>query len=259
MENIIEIKNLTYHQNNQLIFDNLELDIKKSTFTTILTTNNSNISLLLKIMLGYIKTDASIKIDKKDITNINKDIIGYIPNNIKDSIIMDTVIDEIMLNNNKVNNKELDELLEEFGLLDKKLENPKNLSGGEQQLMYIASCLIKHPKIIICDNAFSNVDNLLKDKILKKLKRLSKEQNISIINITNDTEDILYGDNLVIISDNKIILNDKKEIIYNNEQLFKSLNLKMPFMVELSLKLKYYNLLNNTEIDMNRMINKLWK
>lgn len=259
MENIIEIKNLTYHQNNQLIFDNLELDIKKSTFTTILTTNNSNISLLLKIMLGYIKTDASIKIDKKDITNINKDIIGYIPNNIKDSIIMDTVIDEIMLNNNKVNNKELDELLEEFGLLDKKLENPKNLSGGEQQLMYIASCLIKHPKIIICDNAFSNVDNLLKDKILKNLKRLSKEQNISIINITNDTEDILYGDNLVIISDNKIILNDKKEIIYNNEQLFKSLNLKMPFMVELSLKLKYYNLLNNTEIDMNRMINKLWK
>lgn len=259
MENIIELKDLTYHHKNKLIFDNLELEINKGVFTTILDINDSNTSLLLKIILGYIKTDASIKIDKKDINNYDKNIISYIPNNVKDSIIMDTVIDEIMLNNDKVDNKELDKLLEELGLLNKILENPKNLSGGEQQLMYIASCLIKHPKLIICDNSFSMLDNFIKDKLLKKLKKLSKEKNISIINITNDTEDILYGDNLVIISNNKIILNDKKEVIYNNEKLFKSLNIKMPFMVELSLKLKYYNLLNNTEIDMNRMINKLWK
>ena len=255
MENIIKVKDLTYEK----IFDKLELEIKKNVFTTILDINNSNTSILLKIILGYIKTDASITIDTKDIKDVDKNIIGYIPSNIKDSIIMDTVIDEIMLNNNKVDNKELDKLLEEFGLLDKKLENPKNLSGGEQQLMYIASCLIKHPKIIICDNAFTMLDNLVKDRILKKLKKLSKEQNISVINITDDTEDILYGDNLVIISNNKIILNDKKDIIYNNEQLFRKLHIKMPFMVELSLKLKYYNLLNNTEIDMNRMINKIWK
>ena len=211
------------------------------------------------IISCYIKTDNHIRIDKKDPKFVNKDMIGYIPSNIKDSIIMDTVIDEIMLNNDKVDNEELDKLLEELGLLDKKLENPKNLSGGEQQLMCIASCLIKHPKIIICDNAFSMLDNLIKDKLLKDLKRLSKENNITVINITADTEDILYGDNLIIIANNKLILNDKKEIIYNNEQLFKKLKIKMPFMVELSLKLKYYNLLNNTEIDMNRMINKLWK
>ena len=254
MENIIEVKNLTYKN----IFENIDLEIKKSSYTTILDVD-SDITLLLKIILGYIKTDNHIRIDKKDPKFVNKDMIGYIPSNIKDSIIMDTVIDEIMLNNDKVDNEELDKLLEELGLLDKKLENPKNLSGGEQQLMCIASCLIKHPKIIICDNAFSMLDNLIKDKLLKDLKRLSKENNITVINITADTEDILYGDNLIIIANNKLILNDKKEIIYNNEQLFKKLKIKMPFMVELSLKLKYYNLLNNTEIDMNRMINKLWK
>lgn len=251
MENIIEIKNLTFKYNENLIFDELNLEIKKASFTNIIGPNDSGKSTLAKILLGIIKVNGDIKI-------LDKDSICYIPNNINDSIIMDTVLDEIMLNNN-VDNEELDDLLREFNLYDKKLENPKNLSGGEQQLMYIASSLLKKTNVIICDDAFSMLDNLVKDKILKQLKKLSKEKNLTIINFTNDTEDILYGDYVAVIANNKIVFNSKKEEIFNNEQLFKKLNLKIPFMVELSQKLRYYNLLNNIEIDMNRMVNKLWK
>lgn len=258
MENIIEIKELTYSDKDILIFDKLNLEIKKGSFTTIIGPNNSGKSTLVKILLGIIKTESDIKINNKDITNIDKNIIGYIPNNINDSIIMDTIIDEITLND-KVDNKELNKLLEEFNLKDRKYENPKNLSNGEQQLIYIISSLVRKPKIIICDESFTNLDNLVKDKVLKILKKLCFEKGITIINVTNDTEDILYGDSVAIISNKKILINDKKENIIGNEKLFKKLNLKMPFMAELSLKLGYYGLLNNIETDMNRMINKLWK
>lgn len=258
MENIIEIKELTYSDKDILIFDKLNLEIKKGSFTTIIGPNNSGKSTLVKILLGIIKTESNIIINNKDITNIDKNIIGYIPNNINDSIIMDTIIDEITLND-KVDNKELNKLLEEFNLKDRKYENPKNLSNGEQQLIYIISSLVRKPKIIICDESFTNLDNLVKDKVLKILKKLCFEKGITIINVTNDTEDILYGDSVAIISDKKILINDKKENIIGNEKLFKKLNLKMPFMAELSLKLGYYGLLNNIETDMNRMINKLWK
>lgn len=258
MENIIEIKELTYSDKDILIFDKLNLEIKKGSFTTIIGPNNSGKSTLVKILLGIIKTESNIIINNKDINNIDKNIIGYIPNNINDSIIMDTIIDEITLND-KVDNKELNKLLEEFNLKDRKYENPKNLSNGEQQLIYIISSLVRKPKIIICDESFTNLDNLVKDKVLKILKKLCFEKGITIINVTNDTEDILYGDSVAIISNKKILINDKKENIIGNEKLFKKLNLKMPFMAELSLKLGYYGLLNNIETDMNRMINKLWK
>ena len=258
MENIIEIKDLTYSYKDKLIFDKLNFEIKRGTYTTIIGSNNSGKSTLVKILLGIIKTEADIKINNKDINKIEKNIIGYIPDNINDSIIMDTIIDEITLND-KVDNKLLNKLLDEFNLKDRKYDKPKNLSNGEQQLIYIISSLVRKPKIIICDEAFTNLDNLVKDKILKTLKKLSFEKGITIINVTNDTEDILYGDNVVIISDKKIIINDKKESILNDEKLFKKLHLKMPFMAELSIKLGYYGLLNNIETDMNRMINRLWK
>ena len=259
MENIIEIKDLTFSYKDKLIFDKLNLEIKEGTFTTIIGPNDSGKTTLANLLLGIIKTDSHIRLNKKDPKFINIDKIGYIPNNINDSLIMDTVVDEIMLNNKKIDNKELDSLLEEFNLQDKKLDNPKNLSSGEQQLIYIISSLLKKPKIIICDEAFCYLDNLVKDRTLKILKKLCNEKGITIINITNDFEEALYGDYIAILADKKIIINDKKEVIICNEKLFKKLKMKMPFMAELSLKLGYYGLINSTETDMDRMINKLWK
>lgn len=259
MENIIEIKDLTFSYHDKLIFDKLNLEIKQGTFTTIIGSNDSGKSTLIKIVLGLIKTDSNITIDGKNIKYFDKNKIGFIPDNINDSIIMDTVIDEIMLNNDKINNDELDKLLKEFNLYEKKNENPKNLSDGEQQLMYLISYLLKKPSIIICDGSFNSVCSLMKDNILKKLKRLCNEKKITIINVTNDSEDILYGDYVVILYNNKVIFNDKKEILLNNEKLFRKVKLKVPFMSDVSLKLCYYGLLNNIETDMGRMINKLWK
>ena len=263
MKGVLEISNLTYKDKDKIIFDNLNIKINKNTFTTIIGPNDCGKTLLSKIMLGLIDTDANITIDgtilnKYTIDNIY-DKIEYIPSNITDSIIMDTVIEEITFNTPDLDKKYLNELLELVGLENKINENPRNLSYGEKQLVYIVSCLVKKPTIIICDDSFSLLDNLIKDKILKYLKRLSKEQNTTIINFTNDTEDILYGEYVAIISDHKIVLNESKEVLYDSEKLFKKLGLKFPFMLDLSNKLKYYNLLQKSETNMNRMINKIWK
>lgn len=263
MENIIEINNLTYSYNKKLIFNNLNLEIKQNTFTSIIGSNNSGKTTLGKILVGIIDNDFNIIINKINMNKKNKENIrkniGYIPNNINESIIMDTVLDEILLSNPNASKKEINLLLEEFKLEDKINDNPRNLSGGEKQLMYIISVLIRHPKLIILDDAFSMLDNLSKYKIMNKLKKISKENNITIVNITNDTEDTIYGDMIAILNNGKIIINDRKEIVLNNESLFKSLNLKIPFMVDLSQKLKYYNLVDILEFNMDSMVNKLWK
>jgi len=263
MDNIIKINDLNFKYKDKIIFEDLNLNIKRNTFTTIIGSNNCGKSTLCKIILGIIKTDSEIMIDDinlndKNIKKIRK-VIGYIPNNISDSIIMDTVEEEIISSVSKYKKQDLEELINKFNFSHLLKRNPKTLSGGEQQLMCIISNLLKHPKILIFDKSFSMLDNLIKDKILKMMKKISKEENITIINFTNDTEDVVYGDNIVIIDNNKILINEKKEILLNDEKLFKSLNLKLPFMADLSKKLSYYNLVNTLELDMTRMVNKIWK
>lgn len=261
MKKVIQIKNLTYNYNNQVVFDDLNLEVERSTFLNIIGSNDTGKTTLSKIILGLIKVDSDIKIDGTILNDSSikkiREQICYIPNNIQDSLIMDTVEEELYFNND--NKKEIERLIKEYNFESKLKEDPKTLSGGEQQIMYIISSLAKHPKIIICDEAFSMLDNLVKDKILKTLKKLSKEKQITIINFTNDSEDLMYGDEIAIIHNHKILIHDKKEIVLKNEEVFTKLNIKLPFMIELSNKLKLYNLLDNTVIDMDRMINKIWK
>lgn len=263
MDNILEINDLNFEYNDKIIFDNLNLKIKKNTFTTIIGQNDCGKTTLCKILLGILKAESDIMINKirlnpNNIKKIRKNI-GYVPSFTGGFIMMDTVYDEIVSAVPNYKKSDLEQLLKEFdfeGLLTK---NPKNLSGGEQQVMYIISILLKHPKIIIFNKSFNMVDNLTKDKLLKFLKKMTKEQNITIINFTNDTEDVVYGDYIAIMADKKIIINERKEILLNDEKLFKKLNLQLPFMAQLSKKLSYYNLLNNVELDMNKMVNKIWK
>ena len=125
--------------------------------------------------------------------------------------------------------------------------------------MSIVSQLVKKPKILILDDAFSMISNLTTDKIFKMLKKYYKENNMTIVNVTNEVEETIYGTMIAIISNGKLILNDKKENVLLNEKVFKNLHLSIPFMADLSIKLKYYNLINNLELDMDKMVNKLWK
>ena len=85
------------------------------------------------------------------------------------------------------------------------------------------------------------------------------EKNLNIINITHDIEDSIYGRDIVLISDKRIITHDKKEKIFNNEKLLKKVGFEPPFMANLSLKLRYYNLIDKLILDMNEMVKTLWK
>ena len=134
--------------------------------------------------------------------------------------VMDTVEEEITSSVFKYKKQDLEQLIKKFNFEHLLKRNPKTLSGGEQQLMYVISSLLKHPKILIFDKAFSMLDNLMKDKILKMLKKLSKEENITIINITNETEDVIYGDNIAIITDKKIIINDFSADVKEGQKIF---------------------------------------
>ena len=70
---IIEAKNINYHISNKLLFKNLNLEIEKGSFVSIIGENCSGKSTLLKLMSGAIVTDNNIKIDGVQINKYNTD------------------------------------------------------------------------------------------------------------------------------------------------------------------------------------------
>jgi len=106
---------------------------------------------------------------------------------------------------------------------------------------------------LIFDNAMCFIGTYQKKHLFEYINKKKR----TIINITNDSEDMLYGNYVAILMNNKIVCKKLNEI-FNDEKSFIDNNLKLPFIVELSLKLKYYDILDNISLDRIEMVDKIW-
>lgn len=261
MNNIIYINNLNYDFGEKKVLDNFSLSIEEGTWTTIAGPNGSGKTILSKFLSGQIQ-NKNVLFYK--ITNRKKDI-AILSENPKTNFIMDTLRDEIILSfgnsnlsTNKIEEKieDITDLLQIEDLLDK---NPKTLSGGELQRAALASIMIYDPKILILDDAFSMLNSFEKNSILKVLKRFKKDKDMTIINLTDDLEESFGSNRLIIINQGKIILDGKPKEVMENDVLINRLGVEIPFMVDLSSKLKLYGLVDDIYFDQDKLVEDIWK
>lgn len=269
MKNIISIKKMEFSYGNNKIFSNFSLDIEKGKFITLIGPNGSGKSTLIRIILGLIKSNGKIKYNDVELdTNNSKNIIskiGVVFENPDDQFIGETVESNISFNlenmqmSSSTIKKKIYSIAKYLGIdniLDRSLHT---LSGGEKQLVALASALVKDPEVLILDEALTMVDLENREKIYDILKEINNEQGITIINITHDVDESLYGDTIIVIDNGKIILNGPTKDVLMEEKIFTKLGLSLPFMAELSIKLKYYGLVDEMILDMNEMVDLLWK
>jgi len=103
------------------------------------------------------------------------------------------------------------------------------------------------------------VDSLSKINMLKLLKRIKRDYNVTILNITHDIEESVYGDDIIVINNGSVVIHDSKINVYKQEKELNNLGFELPFMVSLSNKLSYYDLLDKVLYDMEDMVDLLWK
>lgn len=265
MERIIHIKDLTYEP----LFSNLNLEIKKGTFLSLVGRNGCGKSVLIKILLGLIEAQGQVEIDGLILNKENKKEIrkkiGIVFENPDTNFIAETPKEDmlLLLQNMGYSNKEMKDRIEEVSrlfeiehLLDYSISN---LSGGEKQLVALATVYLTCPSILILDDAFSMLDGITKEKMLKLIKKINREEKVTVIQVTHDMDDLLYGNEIAVIDDSKIVLKGKKETVLKEEKVFKKAGLELPFMASLSLKLEFYDLIDTMILDMDKMVNVLWK
>lgn len=264
--NIIEIKNLNFKYDKKQIFQDFNLEIEESTYTTIIGPNGSGKSTLIKIILGLLQCQGIIKVDNETLNegNINqiRKKIGIVFENYGNNFKYKKVIDNIVNNIEQLKPKEIKKRVKEIAdyleinyLLEK---NIYDLNESEKRLIGLATTLVNTPKILVLDEAFTMINTKDRKQIYEKLRDLNK-QGMTIINITHDMDDLLYCDDIILIDNGNIILKGPKEEVLLEEKIFNKLNLELPFMASLSIKLKYYGLVDRLIFDMNEMVNEIWK
>lgn len=265
MESIITVKNLSFNYGNKLIFDNFNLNIKQGTFTTVIGPIGSGKSTLMKLLTGHLKGQGDIIVNGYNNLKKIKQNIGIIFQTNDNQITSETVMSEIAFALESFNYEpdviqgkvlEVSKLLGIDNLLN---EDPNNLSNDNKLLVVVAKALVLDPPIIILDLGLYKYDNLQKGKILTVIKNIHNMKKVTVIHVTNDIEDVLFGDEIIMINEGKLVLQGKTNEVLSESEVFNKFHIERPFIVELSEKLKFYGVIDKLYYDINTLVGAIWK
>ena len=252
MTKIIEVSNFYYES----LFKDLTFSVEKNKFITISGPNNCGKTTLIRILNRELITSNNVIVNNRHINDYtieeyNKLVQCIIPL----EIIFEekTLEEELLRYNNDI--KEVDNLLKKLKLKKQSTTNINKLSKKEIVLSQIAISLIKNPKILLIDN----ISTYFSEKEIIEIIKYLKEYKMTIIYTTIHLEESIYSDYLYFINNNKIVLEGKPLDILQKDNIINKIGLELPFMVDLSVKLKDYELITDLELDPERMVDNLWK
>ena len=185
-KHLIEINNLNFKYENNIILDNVSFNVTKNENIGILGRNGGGKSTLIKIILGFLKpASGSIKY------NIDRKKIGYLPQirefdatfpiSVYDLVISGlTDRKNLFRRFNMQEKKSASDIMEEFGISELSDKLISEVSGGQLQRALIARALISDPELIILDEPESFLDKNFESKLYNKLKTL-KDSTVIII------------------------------------------------------------------------------
>ena len=268
MNNIIRIDKLNFKYKDKQIFNNLNLNIEKGSFVSIIGPNGSGKSTLIKILTGLLKYDGYINIDGYHLNDFYlKEIrrkIGVVFDNPDNHFVSELVIDDLAfsLENLQYDKEEMtiaiNKIAKEFKIENILYMEPCDLTNSEKQKVAIAGSLIFNPKILILDEALHQLTSKDKDDILKILKKYQKERNLTIIMITHNLENTLYSDRIIVLNEGDIYLDGILKKVYENKEKLSKLKLNLPFIINLSYKLQEENIIDKIYINEKELMEDLW-
>lgn len=88
--------------------------------------------------------------------------------------------------------------------------------------------------------------------------KLLKKQNISYINVTSNVEEAIYSDYIFVYDGNKLVLEGNRNEVLKEEKTLKRLGYGLPFVVDLSIQLNYYDIFNKVYYDLDELVRALW-
>ena len=189
------IENLKFEYNNQLIIEYKNLTLNKGDKLFIHGPSGCGKTTLLNLMSGLLKSQSGkILFENVNLSKLSEDQIdkhraqnfGYVFQRLH-LINYLNVEQNIQLANISSNSCDMNALIEELGLLDKKKSKIRELSVGEAQRVAIARAIVSKPKVIFADEPTSALDDKNSEKVMKLLFAQAEKNNTTLIVSSHDS------------------------------------------------------------------------
>ena len=243
MENIIEVKNLSYrydHKSEDYILKDVSFHVKQGEWLSIVGHNGSGKSTTVRLIDGLLEADSGdiiISGDKLTTDNVweKRRQIGMVFQNPDNQFVGATVEDDVAfgLENQGMNYpmmvKRVHEALELVGMQNFKEREPARLSGGQKQRVAIAGVVALQPDIIILDEATSMLDPEGRLELIRTVKKIKDKNHLTVISITHDLDEISLSDRVLVMKNGQVESTATPRELFSRPDL-EDLGLDQPFV-----------------------------
>ena len=247
---ILQINKETNENESIEALKGLDITIDSGEFVAVLGHNGSGKSTFAKLINGlYSPKDGVLIVNgydtkvQENIWNIRQNV-GMVFQNPDNQMVAALVEDEVAFapENLGVEPKEIrrrvDECLEIVNMTKYAQSSPSKLSGGQKQRVAIASVLAMNPEILILDEPTAMLDPKGRSEVIKTIKMLNEEKDITVVLITHYMDEAAQADRTVVIDDGEIVLDGTPKEVFKNVEKLKSLGLDVPQVTELAYELR---------------------
>lgn len=255
MEKVVLVDNLMLGP-----FTRFNIEIPLNSFTIITGSNNSGKSLLLKVIARVINVKSVIY--NKEIIKDNKEIAFLVDFVFNFDSVLATIrypLECSGMDDERIKKivKDVAKDLEITKLLDSKI---KDLNHYERLKVVLASLLVSGPKLLILDDPCLYLSFYEKEEFMGILEQV-RSSGVTIIMSCSSLEEVVYTINstLYVLDKGNIVSSGESLKVLSDDSLLNKVGLELPFMVDLSVKLEYYNLASKINLSSLGLVDSLWK
>lgn len=259
----LKIQNLRFSYNDVPIFNNLNFTLRKNKSLSIIGLSGSGKTTLLHLLNCEFEYEGNIFINDTKLSPNKveecKRIIGvvfddnfYHTNSVMDEICYFLTLYKFQKGKTEEIIKELNDFFSINKISNKKL---CLLSKNDKILIKILSYAVTNPCYLALDDLLYYLDKRTKILLLNYLN----SKNIILINVTSDLEDVLFTDYLMCLYNGISGVDGKVLDVLKEEKILKRLGFSLPFMVDLSIQLNLYGLIDKFYLNKEKLVKDLWK
>ena len=208
-------------ENQVIALDHVSLTIEKGEFTAIIGPSGSGKSTLLHIIGGVdVPTSGKVYLDGQDVYAQSNEklaifrrrqvgLIYQFHNLIPTLTVVENITLPVLMDQSKVNEERLNDLLKMLGLGDRKAHLPNQLSGGQQQRVSIGRALMNAPAVMLADEPTGSLDSRNGHEIIRLLKESNKKYRQTLLLVTHDENIALQAHRIIGIADGKLVRDER--------------------------------------------------
>lgn len=190
-DTVININHVFFgYANTNAVLENINLEVKRGDFLGLIGPNGSGKTTLLKILLDLLKPS------KGDVYLFGENLktfrdwrkIGYVPQKAGLTSMRFPITVEEVVGMGPGDKKAVTEALRSVDMMNLRKRLLNELSGGQQQKVFIARALVSNPQLLILDEPTVGVDTESQVKFYELLKELNRRRNLTLILVSHDID-----------------------------------------------------------------------